>query len=74
MNCLSDNVTNPQHYTGGGIETIDFMRAKMTPHEFRGFCIGNIIKYVTRARNKNGLEDFKKARRYLDFLIEAEEK
>jgi hypothetical protein len=37
-----------------------------------GFCEGNIVKYVTRWRGKNGVEDLKKARHYLDILINRE--
>jgi len=35
------------------------------------FCEGNIIKYITRYKSKNGIEDLKKARHYLDILIES---
>jgi hypothetical protein len=49
----------------------------MTPEEYHGFCSGNVIKYVWRYRNKNGLKDLKKAKWYLETLIkdieEAEE-
>lgn len=38
------------------------------------FCEGNVIKYVTRYKDKNGIEDLKKARHYLDILIEELEK
>jgi len=38
------------------------------------FWEGNVIKYVMRYRAKNGLEDLKKARHYLDYLIEREQK
>lgn len=37
-----------------------------------GFCEGNVIKYVTRHRSKNGKEDLLKARHYIDLLIEME--
>jgi hypothetical protein len=37
-----------------------------------GFCEGSIIKYVSRWRGKNGLQDLKKARHFLDLLIEME--
>ncbi len=60
---------NPEHYTAGGIETIDILKAKLTPEEFRGFLLGNVIKYVTRARHKNGDEDLRKAKWYLERLI-----
>jgi hypothetical protein len=64
-----DPVERPDHYTFGGIETIDYLRAKLTPEEFAGFCRGNVLKYVSRATHKNGAEDLKKARWYLDRLI-----
>lgn len=35
------------------------------------FCEGNVIKYITRYKDKNGIEDLKKARHYLDMLIES---
>ena len=38
-----------------------------------GFCAGNVIKYVCRYKNKNGIEDLKKAKHYLELLIEIEE-
>jgi len=37
-----------------------------------GFCEGNVIKYVSRWREKGGVEDLKKARQYIDFLIQSE--
>lgn len=64
---------NPIHYTYGGIETIDYLKAKMTPDQFDGFLIGNILKYVSRQQKKNGLEDLKKAQWYLNKLIETKE-
>lgn len=39
-----------------------------------GFFEGNVIKYVTRWKEKNGLEDLRKARHYLDKLIELHDK
>lgn len=64
-----DPVNAPNHYTAGGIETIDYLRAKLTAEEFAGFCRGNVLKYVSRAPLKNGVEDLRKARWYLDRLI-----
>lgn len=62
---------NPDHYRVGGIETIDFMRAKLGPVGYRGYLAGNIIKYMTRYEHKNGLEDLRKAQWYLTKLIEV---
>lgn len=64
---------NPNHYIFGGIETIEYLDAKMTPEEYRGFLKGNVLKYVSRESEKNGLEDLKKAKWYLDKLIEVVE-
>ena len=59
---------NPAHYRIGGIDTIDYLRAKLTPDEFRGFLKGNIIKYLSRAEAKGGAEDYEKALWYSAFL------
>lgn len=71
---MDDNVQHPAHYTSGGIECIDAIRASLGLAEFADFCKGNIIKYIWRYRLKNGVEDLKKARVYLDWMIEAENK
>lgn len=68
---MGDNI-NPNHYKIGGIETIDYLKAKMTDEQFKGFLIGNILKYVSRYPHKNGIEDLKKANWYLNKLIEEE--
>jgi hypothetical protein len=69
-----DAVNHPSHYTSGGIETIDYLRAKLGPLAFLGYCIGNVLKYVSRYQFKNGLEDLKKAQVYLGWAIETMEK
>ena len=70
-----DKVNSPKHYRlpGLNIESIDIIRAILGKY-FKWFCLGNIIKYILRAEKKNGLEDYKKARKYLDWLIKGEEK
>ena len=67
----SDIVNHPSHYTQGGIECIDAIRAALTPEEFRGFCKGNIIKYVWRERFKGGNESMEKAGWYLRKAMEG---
>jgi hypothetical protein len=63
---MSDLVNRPAHYVDGGMETIDFIQAKLTPEEFRGYCLGNVMKYVSRAGKKdNGQQDLAKAAWYL---------
>ena len=74
MENKTDNVNSPSHYTQGGIECIDAIRASLGLFEFADYCKGNIIKYLWRYRFKNGVEDLKKARVYLNWMIEAEEK
>ena len=69
-----DNVNHPKHYCQGGIECIKAIEVSMTPEEFQGYCKGNVMKYVWRFREKNGLEDLKKAQVYLGWMIESKEK
>ena len=70
-----DKVNNPSHYKGKfGLEAIDVVRnfaGNLTA--VQGFYWGNAIKYLLRFQSKNGLEDLKKARKNLDWLIEEME-
>lgn len=70
----ADNVNHPKHYTTGEIECIAYIEDKLTPEEFRGYIKGNVIKYITREKNKGGDEDLKKAKWYIDRLIEKIQK
>lgn len=72
-NKIFDNVNRPQHYTDGKIEVIDYIEDKNL-----GFCLGNVVKYVSRAGKKHSvgktnkekmIEDLNKARWYLDRRI-----
>ena len=61
-----DEVNHPSHYTSGGIETIDFIEAKLSPEEFRGYCLGNALKYLSRTGKKgDAMTDLQKAKWYL---------
>lgn len=66
---MSDNVNHPKHYTTGKIEVIKIMEDQLNPEEYRGYIKGQVIKYITREKHKNGLEDLKKAHWYLTRLI-----
>lgn len=67
---VSDNVVNhPSHYTQGKYEVIDYIEDKLSKEELQGYCVGNVLKYVSRFKHKNGLEDLKKAEWYLNRLI-----
>ncbi len=59
---------NPSHYKQGGIECIEAMKVALGGG-FLGYLRGNAIKYLWRYDRKNGIEDLKKARWYLDRLI-----
>lgn len=59
---------NPKHYDKYAIQPIDFITKNGL-----GFLEGNVIKYVVRYKDKNGLEDLLKAKSYLDRLIQETE-
>ena len=61
---VTEGVVHP-HYYNQGIEMWDYSHS----HNL-GFFEGNIVKYVTRWKDKNGLLDLQKAKQYLDKLIE----
>jgi len=65
------NVKQPAHYTHGEIETIDYIRDKLTQEQFEGYCIANVMKYISRYRHKGGIEDLHKAQVYLGWAIES---
>ena len=68
---MSDSVIHPEHYTQGGIECIEAIRSSMNRAAFAGYCKGNCEKYIWRYEHKGGVEDLKKARVYLNWLIET---
>ena len=70
---LPDTVNHPPHYTEGGIECIEAIEAALTTEEFRGYCKANCLKYIWRERHKGETESLKKARWYLDRLIQLDE-
>lgn len=65
----ADMVNHPPHYTAGGIECIDAIRAALTTEEFRGHCKANAMKYIWRERNKGGDESIRKAIWYLTEML-----
>ena len=64
-----DNVNHPKHYNMGKFETIEIIK-DITGDGFESYLLGNVIKYLARYKYKNGTEDLKKARWYLNKLIE----
>lgn len=64
-----DNVNHPSHYEGNtSLECIDCMRLAMGRNAVLNFCLCNAFKYLWRYKNKNGAEDIKKAKWYLDYV------
>lgn len=77
---------DPQDITHDFVEAKPYMEYKTKPHHYKsdndvisfcldnniGFCEGNIIKYIRRWKEKNGVEDLLKAREYIDRLIQKE--
>jgi hypothetical protein len=65
----SIDLINPSHYKQGGIECIEAIKAA-TGDAFVGYVWGNVLKYLWRWPKKGGVDDLKKARWYLDRLIQ----
>jgi hypothetical protein len=71
---------NPEHYKVGGIETIDYMRAKSTPEEFEGYLRLSALKYLSRVGHKHGdhdaarAEEYRKALWFIDRLVREVER
>ena len=75
---MEDKISHPSHYTGGGIETIDFIEAKNL-----NFNLGNVIKYISRCGHKKSkglsndakaLQDLQKAKWYIEREIQRRSK
>ena len=67
---MNDNVNHPNHYVKGEVECIDCIKSAIVGKVgIEAFCVGNAIKYLFRYEEKNGIEDVKKARWYIDRLI-----
>lgn len=71
---MSDMVNSPDHYNQGDIECIVAIAATMSTEAFEGFLSGQVLKYVWRYKDKGKPEeDLKKAKYYLERLIECRE-
>lgn len=64
-----DTQIGGQHYKDKAIQPVEFIHANHL-----GFCEGNVVKYISRWRQKNGIADLQKAKHYLELLIELESK
>lgn len=64
------------YYDKGGISVLDYWKAKLDNVQLEGLFLGNALKYLSRAgqkANNSKLQDYKKARDYINWLIELEE-
>lgn len=69
-----DRVNHPAHYTQGGVECIDALAAAtISLKGVEAVCTANAIKYLWRWKQKNGAEDLKKARWYIDYLLSIQD-
>lgn len=68
-----DNVNHPAHYETGKYECIEVMLETQGKETVKAYCLCAAFKYLYRHNRKNGLEDIKKARWYLDKYVELEE-
>ena len=68
---MKEKVNHPDHYNSGKYEVMDVIDdAGFT----EGFCLGNALKYILRAKHKeNYIEDIKKAQWYLEYIIQRNE-
>lgn len=70
---VSDIVNHPSHYETGKFECFDVMLETQGVEAVRAYCICAAQKYIYRHKRKNGLEDIKKAKWYIDKYIELTE-
>jgi len=77
INSNNDIINKPNHYQlkikGNNIEVIDIIDSIIQNYPPKqAVRVANIIKYILRAGKKNGLDDFKKAKKYIEMLLEME--
>tara|TARA_B100000424_G_C22630372_1_gene349417 strand:- start:273 stop:530 length:258 start_codon:yes stop_codon:yes gene_type:complete len=62
-----ENVNSPNHYTDGGIETIDYIKAKIPVQSFKDGCRWHILKYASRAGKKEGNSEIQDVQKLIVF-------
>ena len=67
---LRDYQCGGAHYTSKEVQPWDAMESWMTEEQYKGFMLGNVIKYIARFQDKGGREDLKKAQHYLAKCLE----
>lgn len=53
-----------KHYKKDDIDTIDLIKSRLTPEEYKGFLLGNMYKYLERHKEKGGIDDIEKMKVY----------
>ena len=71
MSLASETQVGGSHYKDKAVQPWTAMESWMSSEEFEGFLRGNVIKYIARYKDKNGIQDVFKARHYLEKLIEC---
>ena len=71
---MTDIVNHPSHYETGTFECIEVMEETQGKEAVMDFCLCNAFKYLYRHKRKNGIEDIKKAKWYIDKYIELAER
>ena len=69
-----DGIIKPEHYANKSIEPIEYIESTMPPLAYLGYLWGNVLKYISRWKDKGGAEDLKKANVYLQWMLEWAEK
>jgi hypothetical protein len=67
-----DTQVGGAHYNTMGIQPVEFLKANLSHVEYMAVLKGNVLKYTFREKG-NDLEDYRKARHYIDMMIEEEE-
>ena len=68
---MTDNYqVGGEHYTNKAVQPWQAMESWMTEEQFKGFMLGNVIKYLARFQDKGGKNDLEKAKHYLDKCLE----
>lgn len=70
---MLDVVNHPQHYESGQFECIEVMLETQGTEAVKDFCICNAFKYLYRHKRKNGIEDIKKAKWYIEKYLKLNE-
>ena len=65
-----NDVRQQHHYTAQAVQPIEYMEITMTPEQYEGYLLGNVIKYISRYRHKNGLQDLRKGKVYMGWLVD----